>query len=493
MDKILIGLDLGTTLAKGLACDIKGQQLALASRAIATDRSALNAAEQDPKEWTAACVAIMRELAQQLEERKRYITAISVSSHGPGAVLTDAVDQPLLPCAIWQDNRCAEDGYSLFAQVGYDWVGHGMPQTGLAARLHWLSRTQPQAMAAARHIHDVKGYLLHFLTGSYVTEPSSNGGADQWDAALLTACGIDRSQLDRSLPSTAVAGLLRRELAQSTGFPSATPVVCGLNDGAAAMLGSGSIQVGQGVVSVSTNGIARIVVDRKLPGRFLYDHSLFCWPYVAGRYVTGGFTKAAGDLVQWFIDIAYPDLPEAEQLPRFNQEAETSPPGANGVCFYPWLMGRGSPAATEIPAGCFLGLARHHTRGDCSRAVLEGVAYALRDIGQQFRDMGYAWDKLRLTGGGMQSPLWRSIVVNVLGVEARRVRTDSLLGAAILAGVGGGVYDSIESACAACVSLVNDPTVLDRQLVATYERLYQAYVRAKPPLDDYLRATKGEQ
>jgi len=484
MQPILIGIDLGTTLCKCGAYDTVGNLICSTSHQISINHAIEGGAEQNPEEWISAITSVMTEIAQLLENRVHEIGAIGVSCHGPGIVLTDANGQVLLPCAIWQDNRSAAYGKALLKEVGCDWVGHGMPQTGLAARLRWLYETQPDIVKKAARIHGVKGFLLSRLTGKDVVEPSSSGGIESWSDALLAACGGKRECLDTIIPSTGCAGMLTEEMARHTGFP-VVPVIGGLNDGAAAMLGAGAVNVGDGVVSVSTNGIARVVVDSKPSGQYLYDHSLFCWSYVDGKYVMGGFTKSAGDTVQWWQEMAYSDVPKAQRMDLFNQEAAQSTPGSHGVLFYPWLLGRGAPAATDTACGSFMNLARHHGRGDCSRAVMEGLSYALFDIGMEFRRLGYAWENIRLTGGAMKSDLWRTILCNVLAAEGKLTESDSLLGAAMMAGIGCGVFANAQEACKACVREIAQPPLLNKELTQFYQNGYRAYVNTKDILSQY--------
>jgi len=444
--------------------------------------------EQSPLEWEEAIVQVMAETARKLAGHTEGVIAMGVSAQGPSVVFADGDGQPVCPAPIWQDNRCAEDGYELFRRVGYDWVGHGLPQTGFAAKVRWMSHHNPDAFRRTRHLHDTKGFLLWFLTGEPVTEHSS--GPLGMGEAMLRECGIHADMLDRAVTSDTLVGRLRRELSERTGFPAGLGIVAGLNDGGSAVLGAGLLKTGQGSVSLSTNGVARVVVDEKPAGKFLYDHALFCWPYVGGKYILGGFTKTAGDTVRWFTDLAYRDCPEGGRLACFNAEARESGIGARGIRFYPWLLGRGSPDATDVPAGVFAGLGRHHGRGDFSRAVFEGVAFALRDIGQLFRDMGYRWDTLRYNGGGMKSDLWRFIVSNTLGVEGVLTCADSLLGAAMLAGVGSGAYRDLTEACGACVSEQEASPVLRADAAAAYERLYRSYCRGRTLLAAYAEDTE---
>lgn len=482
-EALIAGLDLGTTMCKCAVYDAGGALAASASRRLKTDCAAAGCMEQSSAEWEAAAVQVMKEVCEKLGGRASRILALGVSAQGPSTVFVDGDGRPVCPTPIWQDTRCAGDGYELFKAVGYEWVGHGLPQTGFAAKLKWMSHHDPEAFRRSKHFHDTKGYLLRFLTGNCVTEGSSSPVG--MDEAMLKECGIRADMLDEVIAPDSPAGVLRRDLAEETGFPLSTKVIAGLNDGGAAVLGAGLLDVGQGSVSLSTNGVARVVVDKKPPGKFLYGRSLFCWPYVDGKYIMGGFTKTAGDTVQWFIDLAYRDCGPDIQLARFNEEAHQSGIGARGVRFYPWLLGRGCPSATDSPSGCFTGLGRHHRRGDCSRAIFEGVAFALRDIGQLFRDMGYRWDSIRFNGGGMKSVLWRSIVSNTLGVEGALYQTDSLLGAAMLAGVGTGMYRDIGEACRTCVARQETEPVLRQNDAKRYNEIYQAYQKGKAALESY--------
>lgn len=478
MRPILIGLDLGTTLCKCGAFDAEGNLICSASHRITTNHAISGGAEQDPAEWVAALQRVMAAVAEQLGEKRKNIAAIGLSCHGPGVILTDEAGTPLLPCAIWQDNRSAPCGEALLREVGCDWVGHGMPKTGFAARVRWLNREHPEIIRRAACIHCVKSFLIYVLTGNFVSEPSSSGGAEEWTEELLCACGIRREQLPGVVRSEDVAGMLKQEIAEAVGFPI-VPVVGGLNDGAAAMYGSGAIELGDGVISVSTNGISRVVVNKKPAGKYLFEHSLFCWPYVDGKYVMGGFTKSAGDTVQWWQDVAFSGVEPSERMERFNAEAAQSEPGSGGVSFYPWLLGRGAPQATDHAEGCFWGLARHHSRGDCARAVMEGLSYALYDIGLEFRNLGYSWDNIRLTGGAMKCALWRSIIVNLLGIRCAFVKSDSLLGAAMLAGVGCGIYHDAREACWKCVKEIEDAASLEPELSAFYRKEFAKYQEAK--------------
>lgn len=487
MANVLIGLDLGTTLCKSAVYDLQGIQLFSAAQPMFTNHTELNAAEQWPADWIYGIVQVLKETANFIHATGYSPAAIGLSAHGPGAVFVDKDEKPLCPVAIWQDNRCAAEGYRLFQEIGYDWVGHGIPQTGFAARLRWAQKNWPQINGKIFHVHDIKGYLLYALTGAYVTEPSSSAGALAWDEKTLKACGLQMELMDLVQPSTSIAGGLCETIALATGLQPGTPVVCGLNDGAAAMFGAGAINIGSGVVSVSTNGIARVVLGNKLPGKMLFETSMFCWPYVDGKYVAGGFTKGAGDTVQWFLDTAYRECTKEEGLRLFNVEAEQSGIGAKDLMFYPWLLGRGSPDATEQPAGCFIGIGRHHQRGDFARAIFEGIAYALRDVGMVFRNMGYSWDRVVLTGGGMKSPLWRSIVCDVLDVKASIAKADSLLGAAMMVGIGVGIYHNGEDAIKKCVPTDQENIYSDPQATSNYQKAYQKYCLGKSILAEYNR------
>jgi xylulokinase len=447
-EPIIISLDLGTSHCKSIATNSKGQILASSDHPVITYRPRPGWFEQDPIQWIDAISVVLRSVTSQLGDLACQVEALGLSSHGPSMVLVDQNLNPLTNSIIWQDQRSASHAKRLVNDVGPEWVGKGLVESSFPAKIYWSQENQPEVFNQARYILGTKGFLTAVLTGKVVDEPSSCCTPyGRWPEDLFAYLGISLNQLSEIIPSQDNAGPLRPEFAKEVNLPIGTKVVMGLTDGAAACLGSGLHQVGQGIVSLSTNGVFRSVVPECLPGKDLYQHSMFCYPYIDQTYITGGYTCCGGDSLSWFLETVKHDHEITQALyNEFTLAASKSPVGAGGITFLPYLIGRGTPHSSEIPAGAFLNLARHHTSGDLFRAVLEGVSYSLRDIFQFFEENFWKVTDIRLTGGGASNFLWRQILADVFARPLRWMTTDSLLGVTVLVWTALGAYPSIEEA-----------------------------------------------
>ncbi len=484
-EPILIGLDLGTTLCKVVAFEIDGSMRAQAQQTIHTYRPHNGLAEQDPMEWIEAIVRLLSDVSAQLGGEARRVGAIGVSSHGPSLVLTDEKFASSGRCPIWQDQRAGYLCEELLAKAGPDWVGLGMPESSFGIQLYWALQNTADLVRNARYIFDTKAFILASLTGNAVDEPSSSMDGRGRNRDFFELLGVDVEKLPDSVGSTAIAGYLSSKMSKSAKLPIGIPVVAGLNDGAAASLGAGVAQLGQGIVSLSTNGVMRATISQRLPGETLVKKSMFCYSYVDSMYVTGGTTKCGGDSVRWFIEnfLAGYTIEENALLDLLTQDAADSPPGARGILFMPYLVGTGSPNSREGARGAFLNLGRHHTRGDLTRALLEGTAFAIRDIAESFDEMGLGWDRLRFTGGGSKNPVWRQILADVLGKPLDGVRSDSALGAAITAALGTGLYPSAEDAINGMVQTTFHVKPVDTS-VSFYSNQYRQFTKVRSLLDE---------
>jgi xylulokinase len=471
---LLIGLDLGTTNAKAAAYTLDGDMVAQASVGYPTLYPQPGRAEQRPADWIAALRRVLRELMISLGERRRELAGIGLSAHGPGLVLVDA-DRKLLtdPCATWQDERFIPRGQCLLDAVGPEWLGLGMPRSGFPARLLWMVEEQPEAAARAAYALGIKDYLVGWLTGSFATEPSSGPGRADWWPPVFDAAGWPLERLAPVLPSTATAGGLRDDLAQELGLPPGLPVIMGLNDGASATLASAMTQPGDAMVTVATNGVVRLVLGEPITPLDRLGYALFCWPYVDDLWMAGGFAKCGASALDWFARLLADPQPDFDRL--FTEAAE-SPPGSRGVTFVPYLIGRGSPDADPTAQGSFLGLTLAHQRADLARAVLEGVAFALRDILEHFGYMGKTVRCVRISGGGARSPVWRQIVADVLGYPLRYYAGDSTLGAAIVASVGLGLHSDFLSAVGAMTHTLEEAVPVN---TGAYDDFYHEFQRVR--------------
>ncbi len=471
---LFLGLDLGTTNAKAAIYDGQGKLIGTQTVAYPTVYNEPGGAEQQVADWITALTQACRQLMSNMGDRARDLAAIGLSAHGPGVVLLDEWGQPLLLTSpIWQDTRCTVHGEALLATLGRAWTGLHLARNSFPAQLKWTRERFPAQAAQARYALGIKDYLVYWLTGALVTEPSQVAGGMVWWPELMAASGWAVRQLPPVVAATAVVGQVRSTLVEALGLPAPLPVVSGLADGAAATLSMGAIHTNQGVLTLATSGVIRVVIDQAVDPTMQHTHNLFCWPYLDGRWVVGGHIKAAGTALQWLHDLLT-STPTAATLDHLLAQAAASPIGSRGVIFLPYLLGRGSPQADETAKGAFLGLSLGHGVSDLTRAVLEGVAFAYRDVLDDFVAMGYAITELHISGGGAASHLWRQILADVLQRPLVYDSADSTLGAAMVAAIGVGYYAD----CGAAIRAMVHPgiwTEPDVQRCAQYAAFLQTY------------------
>jgi len=473
-DALLATVDVGTTNCKAAAFTLDGKQAAGATASYPTLTPREGWYEQRPDDWCAALEQALQQVARQLGPAVDRVAGLCLSAWGPGLVLLDDAGRPLNGASpTWQDVRSLEHGRRLVERAGVEWVGGGMPLTGFPAKLAWAIEAWPELTAAASHAVGVKDYLVRRLTGVVVTDPSSGPYAASWPDAVVGALGWDVERLPPVALSTEVVGRLLPERAQALGLPNALPVVNGLNDGAAATLGVGAHRPGDAVVSIGTNGVFRLVTSRPIAAEACLERSLFRYPIIADTWACGGFVLAGGSALAWLADAVSGNGAPAE-LDELLREAAGAPPASDGVSFLPYLVGKGSPDPDPNAAAGFLGLRPRHGRGHLARAVLEGVAFGVRDISVALGELGLEAERLFVTGGGAVSPLWRGIFASVLALPAAHSSGDSNLGAAAVLAVGLGLVDDIETALQQLVAKpdVTTPTPAE---IAAYEAGYDAY------------------
>jgi len=478
-NSLLLGLDIGTTHVKAAAFRLDGQAAAEALRAYPTYYPQAGWAEQCPQDWHEAVRACLQELVTRLGSRVDQVVAMGLSAHAPGLIPVDSRGAPLIErVPIWQDERSVEQARSLLRSIGPEWVGLGMPFASFAAKLKWFTETHPGLAGQARYALGVKAYLAHWLTGRYATDPSSEPGNDEGWQTMCGACDWSLDRLAPVVPATEVLGEVRADLQRELGLKHALPVVMGLNDGGSATLGSGAHDPGQGVITLATNGVVFLVSDRPVPADLRLSRSIFCWPFVDERWIVGGQTKAGAASLQWLVGILQDGPAAGPGFDRLLFACAESPAGSHGVKFFPYLMGQGTPRDNPSATGAFTGLTMQTDRADLSRAVLEGVAFTLRDVVEELIRIGLRPRELNITGGGARSPLWRQIVADVCDRPLRYSDADSCLGAAMLAGVGAGAFPDVGSACS---SMKHRPEELHPrpEAVAVYAQLYQEYCRLR--------------
>jgi xylulokinase len=466
---VLVGLDVGTTGVKAIAVSPDGEVLATAEREYALSTPRPGWAEQDPEDWWRAAQEALAELPAA--------AAIGLSGQMHGLVALDSDDRVLRPAILWNDQRTAAECAEIEERVGLDRLialtGNRALTGFTAPKLLWLRRHEPEVYGRIARILLPKDYVRLRLTGEHAIDVADASGTllfdvahRRWSDEMLDALELPREWLPRALESPEASG-------ETAG---GVPVAAGAGDQAAAALGVGVDRPGPVSVVLGTSG----VVFASLPA-FAADPQarvhVFCHAVPGGWHAMGVMLSAAGSL-RWFRD-ASGGAPYDVLL----GEAAHWDPGAEGVLFQPYLAGERTPHADPDARAAFLGLQLRHDRGAMTRAVLEGVAYGLRDSLELLRELGVRAEVGRFSGGGARSDLWLEIVASVLGIPLERTAATegSAYGAALLAGVAAGVFADVHEAVARCVRATSridpNPEWRDR-----YEEGYRAYRALYPAL-----------
>jgi xylulokinase len=467
----LVGIDVGTTGTKAVAITPDGEVLARAERPYPVATPHPGWSEQDPEDWWTAAQACLEEVTAG-----RDVAGIGLSGQMHGLVALDDADQVIRPAILWNDGRTGAECAEIEERIGLERLieltGNRALAGFTAPKLLWLRRHEPDAYARIAHILLPKDYVRLRLTGERAIDVADASGtllldvgAREWSAEVLDALALERRWLPTLFESPATSGLA-----------DGVPVAAGAGDCAAAALGVGADRPGPASIVLGTSG----VVFATLPA---YEHDaearvhVFCHAVPGGWHAMGVMLAAAGSL-QWLREVAARDVTFDELL----DEAERWPPGTDGLLFAPYLSGERTPHADADARAAFVGLELRHDRGALCRAVLEGVAYGLRDSLELLRALGVEIEVARVSGGGARSRLWLQIVASTLGVplELTAAEEGSAFGAALLGGVAGGVFADVHEAVRTGVSVretiepVHDWQEAYADGYERFRRLYQA-------------------
>jgi len=453
----VLGLDIGTTEAKAGLFDLAGRPLATAHEGYPTDHGPDGRAEQDPAAWWAAIEASVRRLlAEAAGDVRLEIAAICGVAQGPTIVALDADGEPVRAAVTWQDRRVPDVGF------------------GLLPRLGWLTRADPDAAARARWLVPAWDALGLWLSGTAAT--SLQGHESAPSAAALLAAGVDPARVPPPIPMGVPLGGLRPAVAARLGLRPGIPLVAGVNDGTASMLGAGLLEAGDAVDTGGASGGFGVYVDRPItvPGTFSAPAP------IEGRWVLGGAMASTGAALDWLAGAV---LGDDRTLDELLAEAALAPPGSGGLIFLPYLAGERAPIFDEAARGAFVGLTLANGRGHLVRAVLEGAAYALRHVAEPILAAGVDVAEMRLAGGGSRSDLWARIKADVTGfrVAIPRVGETAVLGAAILGAAGCGLVPNLRAGVERMTATerVIEP---DPSNASRYDELYGVYRSLYPTL-----------
>lgn len=497
---LLLGIDAGTTSVKAGLFSPDGLCLAVARQEYQLSTPQASWAELDPEIYWQACVATTKQVLQQVSVNADQVAALSVSSQGETLIAVDSKGSPVHPAIVWLDNRAIREAETLagkFSSVAYE--GTGIPEiipTWTACKILWLKQNKPEVFGRVDKFLLVQDYLIFRLTGRYATNSSVSCTTlyfdivhNRWWQTILDEIGIGIKHLPELLAPGEVAGYISYEASSQIGLPQTTKVVGGGMDQSAGAIGAGNIR--PSVVSETTGAALTIQVTIPSPDVDkqkvipVYSHS------IPERYLFVPVCPTAGMAYKWFrdtfagLEMAQAEKDGSDSYDLLNLLAAEIPPGCDGLVMLPHMMGAFSPDPNPAARGSFTGFSLSHTRSHFARAILEGVAFLLKRNLEVLQQAGVEVKEIRSTGGGARSPLWNQIKANVCNLPIVTLQNEetALLGDAILAGVAGGTFRTVEEGCEKMV-IVKNKVMPDGQAEA-YIKPFQMYCDLDRVLDQY--------
>jgi xylulokinase len=488
-----LGIDVGTGGTRALVIDQSGTVISSAAEDHLPFASPqIGWAEQDPTDWWRACGLAVRKCLAEDGIRAEQIACVGFSGQMHGAVLLDAQGQVVRPALIWCDVRTQKQADELTSTVGAERLRQLTCNPALTnftlTKCLWVRENEPENWSRVRSLMLPKDYVRYRLTGERATDLADASGTllldvanRRWSQEILDFVQMDYALLPALYESPEICGRVSEAGAVATGLLSGTPVVAGAGDQAAGAIGMGVVSPGAVSATIGTSGV--VLAATNLPtldpeGRVhTFCHGL------ANRWLVMGVTQAAGLSLRWFRDQFGVINGHSESYEDLTALAAKAPAGCDGLLWAPYLMGERTPYLDASARGMLVGLTASHARAHVVRAILEGVAFSLRDTFTIFEEIDVPVKTIRLGGGGARSPLWRQIQADIYGqaVETVAVEEGAAYGAAILAGVGGKAWPTVDAACAAVVHVAVTTTPNDQNSLVM-NRAYSKYRRIYPSM-----------
>jgi len=480
---LYIGIDLGTSAVKLLLMNSEGEILKIVSKEYPLYFPNPGWSEQKPEDWYTQSMAGIKELLDGQD--KSQVAGISFGGQMHGLVILDKDDNVIRPAILWNDGRTTEETNYLNTSIGREKLSQytaNIAFTGFTApKILWVKKNEPENFAKIAKIMLPKDYLAYMLTGVHCTDVSDASGMllfdvknRKWSKEMCDICGVDETQLAAIYESYEKVGTVKQAIADELGIPATTIVAAGAGDNAAAAVGTGT--VGDGACNVSLGTSGTVFISSKSFGVDKYN-ALHSFDHADGTYHLMGCMLSAASCNKWWMDeIIGTKEYAAEQAPITDDKL-----GNNHVYFLPYLMGERSPHNDPNAKGTFIGMTMDNTRADMTQAVLEGVAFALRDSIEVARALGVAPERTKICGGGAKSPLWQKIIANVLNmkVDILEVEEGPSLGGAMLAAVAAGEFKTVEEVAAKVVK-IKKTVEPDAEMTARYEKQYQVFKELYP-------------
>ena len=476
-----IGIDLGTSAVKLLLMDSQGKIVNIVSREYPLYFPHPGWSEQKPQDWYEQTILGIEELIQDVD--KEQVAGISFGGQMHGLVILDEDDNVIRPAILWNDGRTGEEVEYLNNVIGKEKLSEYTANIAFAGftapKLLWVKNREPENFARIAKIMLPKDYIAYKLTGVHCTDVSDASGMllfdvknRGWSEEMCDICGIRVSQLAKCYESYEAVGTLLPQVAAQLGLSPSVKVAAGAGDNAAAAVGTGT--VGDNMCNISLGTSGTIFISSKQFGVDRYN-ALHSFAHADGSYHLMGCMLSAASCNKWWMD----DIIGTKDYAAQQQPIEKL--GENHVFFLPYLMGERSPHNDPEARAVFIGMSMDTTRADMTQAVLEGVAFALRDSLEVAKSLGIELKSTKICGGGAKSPLWKKIVANVLNlrVEVPESEEGPSMGGAMLAAVACGEYASVEEIAAKVVKVV-ETVEPEAELVAKYEERYQQFKRIYP-------------
>lgn len=479
MAKYFIGIDVSTTASKAVVIDEQGTVVATKGypHKLSTPRPLWS--EQDPQEWWEASSASLRDVLKEVDAAD--VAAIGLTGQMHGLTTMDENGDIVRPAILWNDQRSGAQCAAVTEAVGekelYEHIGSFLVPGFTAPKLLWLRENEPENYAKVKHFLLPKDYVRYRLSGAYVTDVAGGSGIGlmdirnrKWSDKMMAAFDFPKEWLPELCESQEISAHVSEEGAAATGLKVGTPIVGGAGDQPAGGVGNGIVEMGMVSLTVGTSGVAYASNSQYAPEPDGRLHT-FCGPVPGTWYHMGVMLSAAGGL-RWLHDELAPD----KSYDELNAMAESVPAGSLGLVFAPYLTGERHPHFDPYARGAFVGLTLRHGLAQMVRAVMEGVAFGMRDNLELLRSLGVNPTEAVVSGGAAKSPVWRQLITDIMGIPLYTVNTTEggAFGAAILAAVGEGTYGDVPSAAKAMIRKV-DETTPNEEATAIYNDLYPTF------------------
>lgn len=482
---LYIGIDLGTSAVKLLLMDEKGNVYNTVSREYPMYFPNPGWSEQNPDDWFDNTMDGLEELVSDCD--RGMIRGIGFGGQMHGLVVLDKYDEVIRPAILWNDGRTENETEYLNNVIGKERLSEYTANIAFAGftapKILWLKENEPDSFEKIDKIMLPKDYIAYRLSGVHCTDYSDASGTllldvknRRWSKEMLDICSVKESMLPRLYESCQVVGTIKKDIAKELGLPDDVKIVAGAGDNAAAAVGTGTVGKGMCNVSLGTSGTIFISDSEFKADK---NNALHSFADAAGAYHHMGCMLSAASCNKWWME----EILKTENYSA--EQASIDRLGENRVFYMPYLMGERSPHNDPKARAAFIGMTMDSTREEMTQAVLEGVAFGLRDSLEVARSLGINIERTKICGGGAKSNLWKRIIANVLNLTVETVENEEgpSFGGAILAAVGCGEYDSVEEAAESIVK-VKDRIEPNAEIAAKYESKYRIFKRLYPSLKD---------